>query len=122
MVACLSTACDADDGNIDPIKIPTSDWQGGAGGGAEIAGRLMVEGGTCPYITTDSGPQSVIWPRGFELRRTGDNEFELIDGSGVIIALNGQQIRAGGSYIAVSDEDCFPSKESAVIESEIIVD
>jgi len=69
--------------------------------GAALTGTLAAEGEAgvlCMWVVAESGHRNaVIWPRGYEAR-TVDGEVALVNGSGSVVAVEGERLSVGGGF------------------------
>jgi hypothetical protein len=106
------------------IRVPTSDWIPGQSGGSDrIAGTLSVDARRCVYLQADEGEIWPVWPAGYRARLDGSGRVSLYDGGDHLVARDGAQVQATGSFTSpapYSGEKCLPSDgEVAVVQSEV---
>jgi hypothetical protein len=106
------------------IKVPTSGWiPGQAGGDAVIRGTLSVDEHRCVYLQGSEGLLWPVWPAGFRARLDEAGKVSLYDGKDHLVARDGQDVQASGSYTSAAGfagETCLPSEgEVAVVQSAV---
>jgi hypothetical protein len=104
------------------FAVPTSSWHGGAAMAALGRGVLRgsaAEGG-CVWLelpNRDSLP--VVWPAGSHARF---GPIRIYDGSGRVVATEGQLIEVGGGVLPVRDTRCALGRSEVFnIQSDIQV-
>lgn len=75
-----------------PTAVPTSDWTGGAGAAALLAGTLVKDSAGCLVV----GQTVVVWPKGYTAVTTDGGVVEVLNTRGEPVARTGAPISVGG--------------------------
>lgn len=112
------------------VRLPVSGWTPGGGGEeALIQGVLRLDDEHCVYLESgqdgaDPGQVWPVWPAGYKAVREGER-LTLLDGSGKVVAHDGDQVSMGGGYGPAgtfAGQPCLPeSGEVAIVQSEVTV-
>lgn len=124
-VLLSATAC-TDDGKDpgDAVDLPTSEWTPGNGGdSAGIPGVLSLDSEGCVYLDNEGQQIWAVWPKGFTARDP-EGRLELMDPSGDVVAVEGDELFLGGGYTKdyapLTGTDCIPDGvEMALVQSNI---
>lgn len=112
LVAALSlSACQGAEPPAGPrtAELPTLSYRNGED--ALISGILRAEeqeDGVCVWIDSGSEAVSVRWPPGYSARLS--EPIEIVDGSGVTVAQEGDRVEGGGGYHEDSLGACHRGK------------
>jgi hypothetical protein len=115
----------SDSGGGATVRLPTSDWIPGQGGGSSrIQGTLNSDEHRCVYLeTADHQELWPIWPAGYIGKVDGEGRVSVYDGKDELVARDGQQVLASGSFTSASTysgEACLPSDgDVAVVQSTV---
>lgn len=107
------------------IRVPMSEWIPGQGGGqALIQGTLSIDEQRCVYLQATEGRIWPVWPAGYRGRVDEAGHVTLYDGGDNVVARDGEQVQASGTYrepTAYTGQPCLPPDdgEVAVVESEV---
>ncbi len=112
------------DSTVTSIRVPTSGWIPGQVSGEDlISGTLSVDERRCLYLQGADGRTWPVWPAGYRARIDDDGVVSLLDGGNNLIARDGEQVQAMGSFtssVAFAGEPCLPSEgEIAAVQSEV---
>jgi hypothetical protein len=108
----------------DFVTLPTSSWRpGDASHLARVEG--IVQGsanvdGVCVWLASARGSRiPLVWPAGFYARFS---PLRIYDGSGSVVAKQGQRIQAGGGQEPIQGHRCMLGQRDAfVIQSSVAV-